>query len=112
MGNARGVLCLNDKRDTVNLRTTRVAELIQVEDPHGKQWILFDAQLVWARDSMLLLSGYERRIESVDTATDYAQTWLVRFPGVGELGSPAAGTAEATAPTAQQIEEALSEAGV
>lgn len=112
MGNARGILCLSDKRDTVNHRTTRVAMLDQVEDAEGKQWLLFDAQLVWARDSILLLSGYERRKEGIDTLTDYAQTWLVRFPGRSDLVGPSMAKTEAAAPTDQEIEEVLAEAGV
>lgn len=112
MGNAHGILCLSDKRDTINLRTTRVAELQQVEDAEGKEWLLFDAQLVWAKESILLLSGYERRKEGIDTLTDYAQTWLIRFPDRGDLTGLAVATTAATAPTEQQIEEALIEAGV
>lgn len=112
MGNARGILYLSDKRDTINHRTTRVAELVQSEDAEGRQWLLFDAQLVWAKGSMLLLSGYERRIEGIDTATDYAQTWLVRYPYPSDFGAPAQAAAEAVAPTEQQIEEVLAEAGV
>lgn len=112
MGNAHGILCLSDKRDTINQRTTRVAELRQVEDAEGKEWLLFDAQLVWARESILLLSGYERRKEGIETLTDYAQTWLVRFPGRGDLDGPAVATTRAMAPTDQQIEEILTEAGV
>lgn len=112
MGNAHGTLCLSDKRDTINQRTTRVAELQQVEDAEGKDWLLFDAQLVWAKDSMLLLSGYERRKEGIDTLTDYAQTWLIRFPNRADLAGPAVTTAAATAPTEQQIEEVLAAAGV
>lgn len=112
MGNARGVLYLSDKRDTINHRTTRVAELDEADDPSGKRWLLFDAQLVWAKESMLLLSGYERRIEGIDTATDYAQTWLVRYPGPSEYGGLAAAESEAAAPTEQQIEQVLAEAGV
>lgn len=112
MGNARGILCLSDKRDTINHRTTRVAELLQPEDLNGRQWLLFDAQLVWAKESMLLLSGYERCIEGIDTTTDYAQTWLVRYPGSSDLGIPTTASSEACAPTEQQIEEVLAEAGV
>ncbi|WKZ86317.1 hypothetical protein N5B55_05025 [Ralstonia pickettii] len=112
MGNARGIFSLTDKRDNINQRTTRVAELSQVEDAEGKQWVLFDAQLVWARDSMMLLSGYERRVEGIDTLADYAQTWVVRFPTPGEMGLPAPGHAEASPPTEEQIENALVEAGV
>ena len=111
MGNARGILCLSDKRDSINLRATRVAALEQVEDAEGKQWLLFDAQLVWARDSMLLLAGYERRVEGIDTLTDYAQTWLVRFPTPGTMGVPTELT-DTAAPTEEQIEEVLVEAGV
>lgn len=112
MGNARGILYLSDKRDTINHRATRVAELVQVEDAEGKQWQLFDAQLVWAKDSMFLLSGYERQFEGIDTPTDYAQTWLVRYPSRGDLDSPASATGQAVAPTDEQIEEVLAEAGV
>lgn len=112
MGNARGILYLSDKRDTINHRTTRVAELDEVEDQNGKKWLLFDAQLVWAKESMLLLSGYERRIEGIDTATDYAQTWLVRYPGPSDYANPTPADSEAIAPTEQQIEEVLAEAGV
>ena len=111
MGNARGILHVCDKRDTINHRTTRVAELAQGEDISGSQWLLFDAQLVWAKDTMFLLSGYERRIEGVDTATDYAQSWLVRVPGPSEYGA-AAMDSDASAPTDEQIEQALAEAGV
>lgn len=112
MGNARGILYLSDKRDTINHRTTRVAELVQSEDVEGKQWLLFDAQLVWAKESMLLLSGYERRIEGIDTATDYAQTWLVRYPWPSDYDSTVGAQADAVAPTEKQIEEVLAEAGV
>lgn len=112
MGNARGILYLSDKRDTINHRTTRVAELVQSEDVEGKQWLLFDAQLVWAKESMLLLSGYERRIEGIDTATDYAQTWLVRYPWPSDFDPTAGAQADAVAPTEKQIEEVLAEAGV
>jgi len=112
MGNARGILYVCDNRDTLNHRSTRVAELHQVEDLHGGQWLLFDAQLVWAKDSMFLLSGYERRIEGIDTATDYSQTWLVRIPGPREYGGPAVVESDVTAPTEQQIDEVLAEAGV
>jgi hypothetical protein len=112
MGNARGVLSVSSKHDHLTHRTTRVAELHQVEDLSGGQWLLFDAQLVWAKESLFLLSGYERRIEGIDTATNYLQTWLVRFPTPGELGIPTTAESEATAPTDQQIEEVLFEAGV
>ena len=111
MGNARGILCLSDKRDTINHRTTRVAELVQVEDLSGSQWLLFDAQLVWAKDTMFLLSGYERRIDGIETATDYAQSWLVRVPGPSEYGA-AVMESDASAPTDEQIDKALAEAGV
>ena len=111
MGNARGILCLSDKRDTINHRTTRVAELVQVEDLSGNQWLLFDAQLVWAKDTMFLLSGYERRIDGIETATDYAQSWLVRVPGPSEYGA-AVMESDASAPTEEQIDQALAEAGV
>ncbi len=111
MGNARGILHVCDKRDTINHRTTRVAELAQVEDLSGSQWLLFDAQLVWAKDTMFLLSGYERRIEGIDTATDYAQSWLVRLPGPSEYGA-AVMESDASAPTDEQIAQALAEAGV
>lgn len=112
MGNAQGILCLSDKRDTINQRTTRVAELQQVEDAEGKEWLLFDAQLVWAKESILLLSGYERRKEGIDTWTDFAQTWLIRFPGRADLSGSTVATTAATAPTEQQIEEAIIEASV
>lgn len=112
MGNARGILYLSDKRDTVNQRTTRVAELAQVEDLSGGQWQLFDVQLVWAKDSMLLLAGCERRIEGIDTVADYSQTWLVRFPTASDTHGPNKVEAEASAPTEEQIEQALTEAGV
>lgn len=113
MGNARGVFSLGSKRDNLTRRTTRLAELKQVEDNgRGGKWELFDAQLVWAKDSLFLLSGYERRIEGVDTAVNFLQAWLVRFPTPGELGIPALPESEAAAPTDTQIEEAIIEAGV
>ncbi|WP_269437367.1 hypothetical protein [Ralstonia solanacearum] len=43
-------------------------------------------------------------------ATDFAQTWLIRFPP-GELGNAAA-IDEVATPTEQQIEDVLAEAGV
>ncbi|WP_148046442.1 hypothetical protein [Ralstonia pseudosolanacearum] len=113
MGNARGVLFLNSKHDNLTRRTTRVAELQQVEDGRGgRKWELFDVQLVWAKDSLFLLSGYERRIEGIDTAVNFLQAWLVRFPTPGEMGIPASPASEAVAPTDAQIEEAITEASV
>ncbi len=51
MGNAVGTLRIRDKRDTVNLRSTRVAELFNHRPvrAEGEKWILFDVQLVWAK---------------------------------------------------------------
>ncbi|WKZ88431.1 hypothetical protein N5B55_24505 (plasmid) [Ralstonia pickettii] len=111
MGNARGVLYVGDRRDTINQRSTIVAELRETDDPAKKEWMLFDARLVWAKESMFLLAGYERRIESIDTITDYAQTWLVRIPTRGD-GEVDYATDEAAAPTEQQVEAVLAEAGV
>ncbi|PLC44542.1 hypothetical protein C0Q88_07635 [Ralstonia pickettii] len=110
MGGTRGVLRLNTKRDTIDRLSTRVAELIQTEDK--REWMLFDAELVWANGSQLLLKGYERRVSGIDTITDYAQTWLVRFPAPGDIGGPAPEHSEAAPPTEEQIENALVEAGV
>lgn len=111
MGNARGVLYVGDRRDTVNQRSTIVAELRQTDDTCSKEWLLFDARLVWAKESQWLLAGYERQVEWNEVVTDYAQTWLIRFPTPGELGI-AASNDEMAAPTEQQIDEVLAEASV
>lgn len=54
MGNAVGTLRIRDKRDTVNLRSTRVAELFNHRPvrAEGEKWILFDVQLVWAKGAV------------------------------------------------------------
>lgn len=111
MGNARGVLYVGDRRDAINQRSTVVAELRETDDTRGQEWLLFDARLVWAKGSQWLLAGYERQVEWNQVATDYAQTWLIRFPTPGELGIAAA-IDEVTAPTEEQIEEVLAKAGV
>jgi len=66
MGNARGILYVNPKHDNRLRRTTRVAELKETDDGRGWPWLLFDVQLVWAKGSQFLLSGYERRIEGIE----------------------------------------------
>lgn len=112
MGNARGTLYLSDRHDNLNRRNSRVAELKDTDDPQRRQWLMFDVQLVWAKGSTFLLSGYERRIEGIDTATNYMQAWIVSFPVPGELLGITSQAMEAVAPTEQQIEELLAEAGV
>lgn len=85
MGNAVGTLRIRDKRDTVNLRSTRVAELFNHRPvrAEGEKWILFDVQLVWAKGGQFLLSGYERHVQWNGDTTDYAQSWLVSVPAPG-----------------------------
>lgn len=112
MGNARGTLYLGDRHDNLTRRSSRVVELKDTDDPNRGQWLMFDVQLVWAKGSTLLLSGYERRIEGIDTATNYLQTWIVSFPAPGEVPGINLTTTEAVAPSEQQIEEILAEAGV
>ncbi len=111
MGNARGVLYVGDRRDTINQRSTIVAELRETDDTRGQEWLLFEARLVWAKGSQWLLTGYERQVEWNQVAVDYAQTWLIRFPTPGALGIAAA-IDKVAAPTEEQIEEVLAEAGV
>lgn len=92
MGNAVGTLRVGDKRDTVNLRSTRVAELVNHRPvrAEGEKWILFDVQLVWAKGGQFLLSGYERHVEWNGDTTDYAQIWLVTVqpPGTSVAIAP------------------------
>ncbi len=79
MGNVRGDLFIGDRRDTINHRMTRAAELRNTDDPENRSWILFDVQLLWWKSSLLLLGGSERHVAWDGTTTDYAQTWLVNL---------------------------------
>jgi hypothetical protein len=112
MGNARGILYVNSKHDNLLRRTTRVAELKETDDGRGWPWLLFDVQLVWAKGSQFLLSGYERRIEGIDTAVNTLQIWFVSVPAPGDLPGVAQTEVAAAEPTDEQIEEALAEASV
>ncbi len=77
MGKVRGDLVIGDRRDAINHRMTRTAELLDTDDPEKRSWILFDVQLLWWKNSPLLLGGNERHVDWSGTTTDYAQTWLV-----------------------------------
>ncbi|MGC5887714.1 hypothetical protein [Ralstonia pseudosolanacearum] len=101
MGNVRGDLFIGDRRDTINHRMTRAAELRNTDDPQHRSWILFDVQLLWWKDSHLLLGGSERQVEWSGATTDYAQTWLVSLQDVD--GTPP-GPAETT-PALQEDHE-------
>lgn len=79
MGKVRGDLVIGDRRDTINHRMTRAAELRNTDDPENRAWILFDVQLLWWKSSQLLLGGSERHVAWDGTTTDYAQTWLVNL---------------------------------
>ncbi|MET2521764.1 hypothetical protein [Ralstonia pseudosolanacearum] len=88
MGNAHGTLVIRDRKDTVNDRVTRVAELIDSDDPQRRTWMLFDVELTSMNGSRLELAGMERHVEWNGVTTDYAQTWLVFFPTPGEQVEP------------------------
>ncbi|MGA4214075.1 hypothetical protein ACI2TD_18005 [Ralstonia nicotianae] len=95
MGKVRGDLVIGDRRDTINQRMTRAAELRNTDDPQHRTWILFDVQLLWWKSTQLLLGGYERHVHWSGTTIDFAQTWLVSLSDVDGPPSVLAETAPA-----------------
>lgn len=81
----RGHLIIKDERDKELSRITRVARLHRtdavserVPDPPP----LYDAQIVHACASWLVLTGFERfdPMPGVTPRTDFAQSWVCRDP--------------------------------
>ncbi len=106
MGKVRGDLVIGDRRDTINNRMTRTAELRYTDDPEQRPWILFDVQLLWWKGTQLLLVGSERQVEWSGATTDYAQTWLVSLSADDDTPLPAHAEAAPAEPEEHELQPA------
>lgn len=69
-----GILTVGEARDHISGRTLVRASLTGISSSAGTDLLpeLFDARLIWARDSKLRVVGFERI-----GAAEFAQTWTL-----------------------------------
>lgn len=84
----RGALTILDVTDQGLRRPVKVARLLQGE---RAAYELVEPHIVWANDSRLTLTGFERGKNWVGDGVDYAQSWLCTLDAGPSLTVPHVG---------------------